>query len=315
MINERQIKKIPIILDTDIGWDIDDTWALAMLLRCPELDIKLVSTCTGDTAYRAKIVAKLLQTAGRSEIPIAVGLPTPPNRPQEPQLQWLKDYDLDQYPGPVFSDGIQAIVDTIMNASEPITLISIGPLQNIAAALKLQPQIAQKSRFIGMQGSVRKGYDDSDKIVAEYNVIKAIAECQTVFTAPWPVTITPLDTCGLIRLTGEQYQTIMTSSDPLLQALIENYRLWSQAMGGDWPNMFPHQSTILFDTVAVYLAFSEALLTMEDLPIRVTDDGYTRIDPQGKQIRCATSWKDLEKFHDFLVERLTATTCRSAAPG
>ncbi|MBC8270504.1 MAG: nucleoside hydrolase, partial [Gammaproteobacteria bacterium] len=51
----------PVILDTDIGFDVDDVWALAFLLRCPELDIKLITTDTGDTHYSAKIVAKLLQ--------------------------------------------------------------------------------------------------------------------------------------------------------------------------------------------------------------------------------------------------------------
>jgi inosine-uridine nucleoside N-ribohydrolase len=55
---------IPVILDTDIGTDIDDTWALAMLTRCPELEPRLVVTATGDTTYRARFVAGMLQSAG-----------------------------------------------------------------------------------------------------------------------------------------------------------------------------------------------------------------------------------------------------------
>jgi inosine-uridine nucleoside N-ribohydrolase len=64
-------------------------------------------------------------------------------------------------------------------------------------------------------------------------------------------------------------------------------------------------STTLFDTVAVYLAMSTELVKMEKLPIRVTDDGYTRIDEGAKVIDCATEWKDLDAFEDFLVDRLT----------
>lgn len=64
---------IPIVLDTDIGFDVDDVWALAFLLRCPEFDVKLITTCTGDTRYRAALVAKLLQIAGRTDIPIGIG--------------------------------------------------------------------------------------------------------------------------------------------------------------------------------------------------------------------------------------------------
>lgn len=65
---------IPVILDTDIGLDVDDVWALAHLLNCPELDIKLITTCTGDTTYRAALVAKMLEVAGRTDISIGVGL-------------------------------------------------------------------------------------------------------------------------------------------------------------------------------------------------------------------------------------------------
>ena len=52
-------KKIPVILDTDIGGDIDDIWALAMLLKSPELDLRLVTTNTGNTEYRARVAARL----------------------------------------------------------------------------------------------------------------------------------------------------------------------------------------------------------------------------------------------------------------
>ena len=48
---------IPVILDTDIGLDVDDVWALAFMLRCPELDIRLIVTDTGDTHYSARLVA------------------------------------------------------------------------------------------------------------------------------------------------------------------------------------------------------------------------------------------------------------------
>ena len=68
-------KPIPVILDTDIGNDIDDNWALGLLLKTPELAPKLVLSCTGDTEYRALVAAKFLDRAGRPEIPVAVGVP------------------------------------------------------------------------------------------------------------------------------------------------------------------------------------------------------------------------------------------------
>jgi inosine-uridine nucleoside N-ribohydrolase len=175
-------QKTSIILDTDNGTDIDDTWALAMLLRSPELDTKLIVTDTGDTLY---------------------------------------------------------------------------------------PQV-----------------------------------CQRAFTAPWDITITLLDTCGLDRLTGTKYQAIVSSKAPLTQATTENYRIW--AANAKWASELDveAESSSLFDTVAIYLAFSKKLLKVEQLGIRVTDDGYTVVDERAKAINCAVDWKNLSAFEDLLVRRL-----------
>ena len=62
-------KPIPVILDTDIGDDFDDTWALLFLLKSPQFDVKLVTTSCGRAEYRAKVIAKLLTVAKRTDIP------------------------------------------------------------------------------------------------------------------------------------------------------------------------------------------------------------------------------------------------------
>lgn len=295
-------KTIPVILDTDIGTDIDDTWALAMLLKSPELDIKLVVTSTGDTMYRAKIVAKMLEIADRTKVPIGMGIPF--ENTANLQAAWVERYDLSSYPGPVHEDGVGAIVDTIVNSPEPITLIGIGPLPNISAALEREPRIAGQARFVGMHGSIRRGYGGSEGSIAEYNVACAPQACREVFAAPWDVTITPLDTCGIVRLVGEKYQAVRNCDNPLVQAVIENYCIWIKnatwAQGLDPAT----ESSILFDTVAVYLAFSKDLLVMEKLGVRVTDQGYTIVDGRASPINCAVDWKDLPAFEDFLVHRL-----------
>ena len=65
------------------------------------------------------------------------------------------------------------------------------------------------------------------------------------------------------------------------------------------------KSSTLFDTVAVYLAFSEELLEMEEMGLRVTDDGYTLPDENAKPVRCAMRWRDLSAFEGLVVQRLT----------
>jgi len=291
--------KIPVILDTDIGSDIDDTYALSMMLKSPELDVKLVMTDTGNTTYRAKIVARMLEIGKRTDVPVGIGIHFSDNTgPQEP---WVAGYELSSYPGVIYENGVDALIRTIMNSPDPITLICIGPVPNIGAAIEREPRIAQKARFIGMHGSIRRGYGGGEKISAECNVVNHTRDCQKAFTADWNITITPLDTCGIVKLEGEKYRSVYQCKDPLTQALIENYRVWAKSSPES-----EYRSSTLFDTVAVYLAFSEELLAMEKLGIRVTDDGYTVIDKDAKVINCAMDWKDLPAFEDLLVERLTS---------
>lgn len=295
-------KPMPVILDTDFGDDIDDTWALGLVLKSPELDLKLVVGDYGKPQYRARLIAKFLQAAGRADVPVGVGLDVKPTG-DGPQTGWLKDYDLASYPGKVHQDGVQAIIDTIMQSPEPITLIAIGPLPNIAAALEREPRIAQRARFVGMYGSVRLGYGGNKTPAPEWNVKADPKSCQKVFTAAWPMTITPLDTCGLITLDGARYARVRDAKDPVAAAIIANYRAWSTHKDTKNTAAERHSST-LFDTVAVYLAFTQDLCTMETLGIRVTEKGMTVIDDAAKKVSVATAWKSLDGFRDFLVNRL-----------
>ncbi len=297
--------KTPVILDTDIGVDVDDIWALALMLKCPELDVKLIVTATGDTSYAAKIVARCLEIANRTDIPVGIGVPL--QATPYPHAAWVEEYDLNRFPGKVFKDGVGRLVDTIMASPEPVTLISIGPVPNIAAALQREPAITNNSRFVGMHGSIRKGYMGAAGPAAEYNVAQFPNAARQLFSTPWDITITPLDTCGLVILKDENFSRVRDSSDHLTQAVIENHRLWMRGFGAQLYKGLDAelQSTVLFDTVAIYLALSEELLEMETLKIKIDDRGHTVVDNAGASIRCATAWKDLSAFEEWLSERLT----------
>jgi inosine-uridine nucleoside N-ribohydrolase len=302
-----------VILDTDIGDDIDDTWALGLLLKSPELDLKLVVGDRGQAQYRARLLAKLLERAGRSDVPVGVGLDIEP-RGDGRQAAWVKDYDLVKYPGKVHADGVQALIEAILKSPQPVTLICIGPVPNIAEALKREPRIGRKARFVGMHGSVRVGYGGAKQPHAEWNVKCDAKACQAVFTAPWEMTITPLDTCGLVTLTGEKYRRVRDSQDRITGDIMANYRIWVRGDAKLPENMADERSSTLFDTVAIYLAMRQDLCVIEKLGIRVTDDGMTVIDPKAKEMSVATSWKDLGGFEDFLVERLAGAGGKGARP-
>ena len=288
---EPAAAKTPVILDTDIGDDIDDTWALAMLLKSPDLDLKLVTTTCGKAEYRARLIAKLLTIAGRDDTPIGLG--EGGREGSGPQQPWIEDYKLNSYRGTVYQNAAAAIVDLVASSSRPVTIISIGPSHTLAAALKAKPQIASKAFYVGMQGSVFKGYEGGP-VTAEYNVKMNVPAAQKVLSAPWmKTTITPLDTCGLVTLSGQRFQKLVKSHDPLVKAVLENYRIWAKK--GRISDL--ESSSVLFDTVAVYLAYPDTrLLKHQTLAISVTEDGITKIDPKGRKMSVATAWNDLERL-------------------
>lgn len=294
---------IPVILDTDIGTDIDDTWALVMLARSPELNPLLVVTETCDTVYRTRVAAKLLDVAGRTDVAVGVGIRNDPCN--EFQAPWLGSYALDDYPGTVHEDGVRAMIDVVRSATETVTLIGIGPAPNIMRALELAPDIASKCRFVGMFGSVDRGYGPGSPPVAETNVREHVPAARAVLGAPWKETlITPLDTCDQAVLTGDRYARIRDASDPLLEALMANNRAWASLVTWIDAGFITHRSSTLFDTVAIYLAYSERHLEVERMRITVTEDGRTVRDPDGVEMRVAMRWSDLDAYLDHLTERL-----------
>lgn len=302
--------RTPVVLDTDIGTDIDDTWALAQLLRSPELDLKLVLTDTGDTRYRAALAAKFLEASGRGDVAVGIGIDQSPMREDEKnQEPWIAGYDLAKYPGHVHADGVSALIELVMNSSEPVTIIAIGPVPNLALALKREPRIAAKCRFVGMYGSFDKGYGDSPTPSAESNVKVDPAALRVVLAAPWrDILLTPLDTCGIVGLSGANYHAIWSATDnPMLRAVIENYCIFAPRVKWMRCDFFATRSTTLFDCVAVYLASSEELVEIETVSFEVTDDGFTRRSAKGPlKARVALRWKNRATFEDQLASRLLA---------
>ena len=291
---------IPVILDTDIGSEIDDTWALAMLLGMPELDLKLIVTDYGNTPERTRLVAKILQRAGRTDIPIGTGIKTGDD--PLPQKRWLGDFDLGTYPGKVHEDGVAALIDTIYAQPGIVTLIAIGPVPNIKEALRRDPRIASKVRIVCTGGRIYKGFENGGKPPGDWNVRADVASWQAMVAAPWTITTSPLDASAELALRGNSYATVADSKHPLARIVMENYKLWA------YRDSRPKDaSSALYDTAAVYLAYSEEYARVETLKLIVNDRGHTLISDDGKDVRCQLGWKDRKAFDTFLIKTLTTS--------
>ena len=91
---EARQARMKVVLDTDIGTDIDDAWALGYALKSPSFELLGVTVSDADTPQRAKMACKLLHRLGRTDVPVAVGRKTaavPPDR-VDYQFTWAEDF-------------------------------------------------------------------------------------------------------------------------------------------------------------------------------------------------------------------------------
>jgi inosine-uridine nucleoside N-ribohydrolase len=153
-----------------------------------------------------------------------------------------------------------------------------------------------------MQGSVFKGYMGSPKPFPEWNVKLDVRAAQRVLSADWQsITITPTDTCALPQITLDQRRLakLRASNDKLDQAIVEAHRIW----GGKTDFQ---TTSIMYDTVAIFLADPNApdLVNYQTVRISVNEDGMTVPTKQGREMRVAVSWKNVEGFRDYLLDGL-----------
>jgi len=283
-------EKTPIILDTDIGSDIDDAFALALIVNSPELELLGVTTASGDTQARARLAAKMLWEAGNAwrRVPVFAGVPGKP-LPLE-QARWADGFTSPQLKHGEAVGFLRAEFD---HRPGEITLVTIGPLTNVGALLEHHPDVAKKiKRIVMMGGSIAWGYEPGAPPVAEYNIAADPAAAQTVFTSGIPILMAPLDVTAMLQLEEANRQRIFTQRSPMTNALTLLYHLWN------------HPTPTLFDPMAVALLINPNLCESRQLAIEVDAKGFTRV-VEGKAANATVGLHtDPAKFFEFYLGRV-----------
>jgi inosine-uridine nucleoside N-ribohydrolase len=306
-----------VILDTDIGLDIDDHWALAMLLGCPDLDVLLVTVNTGDTEDRAELAAAMLTAAGRDDIPLGVGAPTvlPVEVPAITMPSANLRIPLSKYRGPVYDDAAAAIAAAVRGSDEPVTIIAIGPVGNIADALRLDPSIARRASLVAMAGNLRGGLFGMPRgPQPEHNVGMDPEAFQEVLDSDLEITLAPFDITALISIGGDAYRDLVAGSSPVLDLTMSAYRDWFTELaaqeldrGAIDVGVDPSVSTTaLFDTLPVYLAADSTAVNLE--PMRVGIVAYETLGEidDGRYVMVATGWREKSVFDRALLNALSS---------
>jgi inosine-uridine nucleoside N-ribohydrolase len=290
-----------VILDTDIGGDIDDAWALAFVLNHEGFEPVGITIGDGNTPERARIACKMLHLAGRPRIPVAVGRKTDSRRTH--QLAWAEDFEAVR---PVGQSAASFIVENAKRFPGEITLIAVGPLQNVADALRLEPGLVSLlKRVVLMSGCVygvapdhpaakRAGHTGPQP---EWNVRAAIPDAQVVYSAGLPLTIVPLDATTRVRLNDDERQQVAGKGSPLTFALESLYRLW---IGTPAARMTVHDQLAVAEAAAPGVYFGKK----ETLRLAVDDKGYTVVDPKGRDVAvCLEPRRD--EFMKYYISVLT----------
>src|SRR5690349_8948394 len=132
----RAAAPVPVLFDTDIGTDIDDAYALAQIVRSPELELLGVTTVSSDAVARARLAAKLLAVAGRTDIPVYAGISTATQYMK--QVEWAAGFTS---PALHEAGGVAFLRKQINARPGEITVIAVGELTNVAALLESEPGI------------------------------------------------------------------------------------------------------------------------------------------------------------------------------
>ncbi len=289
-----------VIVDMDIGDDIDDSFALALLLQSPEIEIVGVTTAWGDTALRARLVERMLRETGHSGIPVATGIATTGN----PQPFTQARYAQRGQPAPALP-AVDFLLDQIRRQPGKITLLALGPLTNVGAAIERDAATFGKlKQVVMMGGSVRSGYRKSQYVPTrpadkEYNIASEVKGAQRLFTSGVPIVMMPVDSTQ-IRLDEVERNALLGHGSPVTDALALMYHQWINAYQ-PWSSNMPS----LFDVVPVAWLLDPTVCPTTPLRIAVTDDGYTR-EVAGKPNAAVCLASNQPRFFEIFMGRLLA---------
>ncbi len=298
-LSKAQTNRIPVIFDTDIGDDIDDAIALALALQSPELDVRGVTTVFGVVDQRTRLAWKELALYNRKDIPLATGVGDPFLDP--PVIQKARQFEVltvaDAAPPAAQRRAAEFLIETLLASNEKITLVPVGPLTNIALALRLEPRIKAKiERIVLMGGAFRRMY-------SEWNIERDRVAGQIVFSSGVPIVAVGLDVTLQCKLEPKDLDRLRAAHNPATQFLVHLIELWQ--------NGKPTQTPILHDPLAVASVFRPDLITTETGNVQVETAspltfGMTLFKASATgTTKIATAVK-VREFVDLLIDRLSA---------
>ncbi len=263
-----------IILDCDPGHD--DAMAILLARGCPDIELAAITTVAGNhpldiTTLNARRICTL---AGINDVPVAAGCAAPLLRPllTAPEIHGTTGLEGHEWGEPtvqpVPDHGVDVIIDLVMASSGDLTLVPVGPLTNIAVALRKEPRIAERvQEVVVMGGAYTRG---NVTPAAEFNIYVDPEAAAIVFNAGWPLTMIGLEVTHLAGASRDVMSRIAALKTPVSEATIGMLEFLREQVMREHGIDAPH----IHDACAVARVAKPELVD--------TQDGRVDIEVEGK---------------------------------
>ncbi|MCI0360213.1 MAG: nucleoside hydrolase, partial [Planctomycetaceae bacterium] len=299
-----QERRVPLLIDTDLGSFLDDAFALALVVASPEVELRGVTTSGGDAETRAWMSCRLLSAVDRRDVPVAWGRPPQAEGKVEAQYQYRYHPAVlyGRMAKPVQDDACELMYRELKARPGEITLLVLGPQTNVARLLEKHPDARPWiKRIVVMGGALKVGQHGRPPVEPEWNIASDAAAAKTVLASGVPLAYVPLDLTHRHVLAPEQRDRLFAAQTMLTQQLQLLYQLAHEA------------EPALHDAVAAAVAMQLEGKQLEgkqledkELPLtrlEFSDEGLMTQQEGKPNAHVALRLAD-DKFADWLVERL-----------
>lgn len=265
-----------IIIDTDPG--VDDTIAICTALRSPEVQVIGLTSVFGNAPgeITAQNALRLVELEGHGDIPVARGSDVPLVFPLEKLGTWVHGEDGMGNTNPVPPKGkvvsknaAEFIIETVRANPHDITLVPVGPLTNLALALRLDPGIANLVKEVIIMGGAVANPGNMTP-VAEANIYHDPHAADIVMAAGWPLVLVGLDVTQKTILTPDYWQEIFKAGNPavrLIERILPCYQNFFDTTYGLKGAIYTH------DPSAVAYVIQPKLFETRSVPVFVETEG------------------------------------------
>lgn len=275
--NALAASKQKVIFDCDLAGDVDDAYAVALLLTSPEFEVLGLVMDHGHTWGRARVAGRLLYELGLDDkIPIVVGRPTPGIVGQQSAIageshQFIWGHGFEHWK-PASTNAAEFIIQNLRKYPNDVILFTVGPVCNLEDVMKQDPEALKLAkRVISMFGSFKMGYGGPGTTPEpEWNVRADVQAARALMASGAKLELAGLDTTTMVKLGEADRLRLLYRNSPLTDALSGLYILWRYE---DYARPDP----TLFDVVPIGMVLWPELFTSRPAHVRVTDTGLTEL--------------------------------------